>query len=98
VDERELKTWRLAELKLYQLLMKECNASKDGLHTVDIDILEGVKHENSRLSKSVLLVRDQELRLFEHCIHWSATRIAILQGMAKASSTVNQKQKHTEEL
>lgn len=121
VGEREVKTWRLAELKLYQLLMKECNASKetwrmwklnvnnwdakfvfffalwlkialresmwcfyrcllfllilrtfcsvlrrsngtpmfwtflspidtqDGLHTVDIDILEGVKHENSRL-------------------------------------------------
>eukprot|EP00434_Breviolum_minutum_P034480 symbB.v1.2.030522.t2/scaffold3438.1/size56642/2 len=67
VGELEVKTWRLAELKLYQLLMKECNASKDGLHTVDIDILEGVKHENSRLSKSVLLVRDQELRLFEHC-------------------------------
>ena len=36
-------------------------------------------------SKSVLLVRDQELQLFEHCLRWSAARVDVLQqNMARS--------------
>lgn len=30
-------------------------------------------------SNSVLLVREQELQLFEHCLRWSAARVDVLQ-------------------
>lgn len=81
-DGMEVKKWQQAEVRLYQLLMKECNTSREGLQAVDVDVLQGVKLENSRMSNSVLLVREQELQLFEHCLRWSAARVDALQTMA----------------
>eukprot|EP00435_Cladocopium_sp_Y103_P020054 s1042_g4.t2 len=82
---------------------RDCLTTQEGLQAVDVDVLQGVKLENSKMSNSVLLVREQELQLFEHCLRWSAARVDVLQqtmagSQPKGAKAASRGKKTMEEL
>ncbi|CAJ1401192.1 unnamed protein product [Effrenium voratum] len=83
-----LETWprpdssdfREKELRLYTQVAQQCNSSFLEIQAANHTALAKVYSDKGRLSKMVVMVRTQELQLYDHCLRWCAQRVAQLSG------------------